>query len=414
MDILIQFNGKTLSSEKGIDLIDYMRERFREFVLVNNLTFLFGTGPSIAVNLAAGKKNLTLAEIPEQIIESIKADDLQKVFDGLRDKFDTGKYKKKNPPLEPFLAFLYSISMVAKHDKNLINKDIDKVAELINTIKKSLVSMCDDIPTDAESLKYHKHFLKRVLSRPTTLPRVNLATVNYDLLFEEAMDDLGDVYVDGFSKGLKRFFKPDTYNYDYYYPASTTEGRVHRMEKVLHYYKIHGSLNWVKSDDPSFNNIYGIEQLPAVPTDKVDSILIYPTPMKETETLGFPYSELFRRFANNVQQPQSVLITYGYSFGDEHINRIIIDAMSIPSFQLVVVSYDFPSKDSHLNRFFQNMKDSENASFIFGKEYADWATFTTKILPDIPNIEIEEKVRERLAKAKKAEKEMKGEDTGGK
>ena len=39
--------------------------------------------------------------------------------------------------------------------------------------------------------------------------------------------------------------------------------------------------------------------------------------MKEGETLGFPYSELIRRFANIIQQPQSVLITIGYSFNDE-------------------------------------------------------------------------------------------------
>ena len=412
MDKLIHFAGKDFSAESGSDPFDYARERFREFLLVNNLTFLFGTGSSIAVNKAAGKPSLTLVQMPSQILESIKAQDLQKVYADLKGRFESGKYKEKESPLEPFLAFLYSINTVGSHDPNLLSVKASDVGKLIKTIKIELVKMCANIPADDKSLLHHKHFLNRVLARPTTLPRVNLATVNYDLLFEEAMDDLGIVYVDGFSKGLRRFFKPETYNYDYYYPASTTEGRVHRMEKVLHYYKIHGSLNWIQSNDSSFNNIYGIEQLPSPPKDNVESILIYPTPMKETETLGFPYSDLFRRFANCVEQPQSVLITYGYSFGDEHINRIIRDAMSIPSFQLVVVSFDCPD-NSPLGKFYQSMKEAENVSFVIGKEFAEWETFTKKILPDIPNSEIEEKVRERLAKAKKAERAMKDEAQDG-
>jgi len=411
MDKLIHFGGKEFSNSEGVDPFDYMRERFREYLLVNNLTFLFGTGSSIAVNKAAKKPSLSIATIPANILEAIKSNKLEKIYEELKGKFENGKFKEKEPPLEKFFAFLYMISNVAHHDESLVTTNPNNIESLIDVMKSELVKMCAEIPADEISLISHKHLLKRILARPTTLPRVNLVTTNYDLLFEEAMDDLGIVYVDGFSKGLKRFFKPETYNYDYYYPASTTEGRVHRMEKVLHYYKIHGSLNWIKSEDPSFNNIYGIEQLPSTPISGIENVLIYPTPMKENETLGFPYSELFRRFANNVQQPQSVLITYGYSFSDEHINRIIWDAMSIPSFQLVIVSRDC-NDGTPLHSIYEKLKDAENISFIFGADYAEWSTFVTKIVPNIPNSEIEEKVRERLAKTKNAATAISGSSRG--
>jgi hypothetical protein len=36
-------------------------------------------------------------------------------------------------------------------------------------------------------------------------------------------------------------------------------------------------------------------------------------------------------------QNNNILITLGYSFSDEHINNIIFQAFTIPSFRLIVV-----------------------------------------------------------------------------
>jgi len=56
--------------------------------------------------------------------------------------------------------------------------------------------------------------------------------------------------------------------------------------------------------------------------------MIYPTPLKHEFTLDFPYSDLFRRFADAITQPQSVLVTIGYSFADEHVNRMILSSLN--------------------------------------------------------------------------------------
>jgi hypothetical protein len=64
--------------------------------------------------------------------------------------------------------------------------------------------------------------------------------------------------------------------------------------------------------------------------------MIYPTPAKQNSSLGSPYADLFREFQSRIAREQSVLFTFGYAFGDEHINNIIYQALTIPTFRLVI------------------------------------------------------------------------------
>ncbi len=61
--------------------------------------------------------------------------------------------------------------------------------------------------------------------------------------------------------------------------------------------------------------------------------------VKDRETSEYPYVELFRDLASATCRPNSTLVTYGYSFGDEHINRVIIDMLTIPSTHIVIIAY---------------------------------------------------------------------------
>jgi hypothetical protein len=63
--------------------------------------------------------------------------------------------------------------------------------------------------------------------------------------------------------------------------------------------------------------------------------MIYPTPAKQNASFGYPYSDLFREFQHRTVRDQSVLFVIGYSFGDEHINNIIFQALTIPTFRLI-------------------------------------------------------------------------------
>ena len=67
-----------------------------------------------------------------------------------------------------------------------------------------------------------------------------------------------------------------------------------------------------------------------------ETVMIYPTPLKDRTTLMVPYSDLFRNFESSLLKQNSVLITLGYSFADDHINRLILNALAIPTFKLIV------------------------------------------------------------------------------
>jgi hypothetical protein len=117
-------------------------------------------------------------------------------------------------------------------------------------------------------------------------------------------------------------------------------------------------------------------------------LLIYPTPAKYGETLGLPYSELFRRFAAAVVRPQSVLFVIGYGFGDEHVNAIIRQALAVPSFTLVIVD---PAPKSNFVKTLRKQKD-RRVWIAAGPSLGTLAGFVEHVLPDLRDEEIRKKV----------------------
>ena len=235
----------------------------------------------------------------------------------------------------------------------------------------------------------HKSFITlvhKLLTRPLNLKRVNIFTLNYDTLVEQAADATGTVLLDGFVGTQRRIFHPESYEQDLYFPAETTEGRVHRLDRVLHLYKLHGSITWT-AVEPQFDNPYGVESAP-FQGDESRALLIYPTPAKPGEALGMPYSELFRRFAGTLVRPQSVLFVIGYGFGDAHVNAIIRQALAVPSFTLVIVG---PSPG---NPFVETLREQQDRRIWIseGSRLGTFAGFVKEVLPDLHDEDILRKV----------------------
>ena len=247
------------------------------------------------------------------------------------------------------------------------------------------------LPTDEKKvgLANYKALVRKLLTRPLNLKRVNLFTLNYDTLVEQAADAEGVVLLDGFVGVTRRTFRPESYDHDLYFPAETTEGRVHRLDRVLHLYKLHGSISWV-TETPTLGNPYGVaaEDFEHPKTQKERRLLIYPTPAKVGETLGMPYAELFRRFAATVARPQSVLFAIGYGFGDGHVNAIIRQALAVPSFTLVVVD---PKPESQFLTTLRGQKD-RRVWIARGPNIGTFSGFVENVLPDLRDEEINTKV----------------------
>jgi hypothetical protein len=153
-------------------------------------------------------------------------------------------------------------------------------------------------------------------------------------------------------------------------------------EGVIRLTKLHGSLDWFF--DKGERRIYrkGIPfGAPAdhtdIPKKPVDTVMIYPNPAKDVETTQYPYAELFRDFAAAACRPNAVVVTYGYGFGDDHVNRVLLDMLTIPSTHLVIMAY---SADDRLKAFIEKTRDAQ-VSLLIGPHFSDLATLVASYLP---------------------------------
>jgi len=270
-----------------------------------------------------------------------------------------------------------------------VDASSDDVEGAIQHIKAGLVEKCilpDGGNSASNPLRTHRELLKKLLTRPLNLKRVNIFTLNYDTLIEKAADAEGIVVFDGFVGTLSRVFRPESYDQDLYFPAETTEGRVHRFDRVVHLYKLHGSISW-QPTDPDLDNPYGIFSTEAGARPS-NSALIYPTPLKQTQALGMPYAELFRRLAATVVRPQSVLLVIGYGFGDEHVVSIFRQALAVPSFRLIVVD---PRPRSGFIAQLRSQND-QRVWIVSGPRLATFEGFVDELLPDLREEEMLKKV----------------------
>ena len=92
------------------------------------------------------------------------------------------------------------------------------------------------------------------------------------------------------------------------------------------------------------------------------------------------------------------LLTYGYSFGDDHINRIITDMLTIPSTHLVIIAYDDDTK--RIMNFYSKCGHSDQISLLIGNEIADINKLTGLYLPksaiDKTSIKMAELIKARI------------------
>ena len=422
--------------EKAIERIKLLIKNYLE---LDNVSFLFGSGSSIHLGAVSirnfpaeierfiKKQNNGIykeftstlkflqSELKEYGANNLIEESEHECFRDHRgrkhDIYDDGIIRDSETE-EIALEYEQVLNYLIAKDYTLEKENVereDKIKELISSIKEGLFSVCNindrKIPKDkikdeyydlVKENKYHFHekFLKALLQRPLNLKRANIFTLNYDLAFEYAFDKLGVFYIDGFAGFHKRYFKPETFEYDMFYPGSTTAGKVQRIEKVVRYFKLHGSISWINSEKRDANNLYGIEELPLPlieKSDKKGDTIIYPSSVKKSYTLDFPYSELFRLFATTITHAQSVLVTVGYSFADEHINDIIFQALSNPSFTLIVLAY---SSNSDIERI-KKLNDSR-IIILEGEYVSDFLVLADKIMPDFYDIKSKEKVAKTL------------------
>lgn len=221
--------------------------------------------------------------------------------------------QSENPDLHPYRAVLDGI--------------IKKVQDFLWT-RVTQGAFATEGDTTVRDL--YERFYKKLVLRDRSLPRPWVFTTNYDHFSELAMDRLGIPYANGFSGVVERRFNPAIFRYALAEQLDVASRKWTAVDAFVYLCKLHGSVTWTEDD----HGLFPIKEV--WPPESSNQMLIYPTPAKQNSSLGSPYADLFREFQSRIVREQSVLITAGYAFGDEHLNNIIYQALTIPTFRLVI------------------------------------------------------------------------------
>lgn len=201
--------------------------------------------------------------------------------------------------IEQILSHIRSMRQVAGRGKvhGLTSLDLDALdteicGHIVTRVNKSL-------PTFNTSFNRIAGWIAAIQrSHP-----VEIFTTNYDLLMEEAMEEAGVPYFDGFVGSRRSFFD------------------LHAMEEDLlpprwsRLWKLHGSINWWQD---SKGLVFRAEN-----DGKHERRVIHPSHLKYDESRRMPYLAMIDRLKAFLKKPSAVLVVCGYSFRDDHLNEVV-------------------------------------------------------------------------------------------
>lgn len=274
-------------------------------------------------------------------------------------------------------------------DAEELKKELDLIisnfAKSILKSEKSIVTAVEDKREKAFSVLVN--FLLSFASRTGNRERLNIFTTNYDRLIEVGAELAGIHLMDRFVGTVMPIFRSSRLNLDIHYNPPGIRGKPRYLEGVVRLTKLHGSVDWVQNKEEirRIGLPFGAEDIelylkvPGLDADDALKLIIYPNSAKDRETAEYPYVELFRDFAAAICRPNNTLVTYGYGFGDDHINRVIRDMLTIPSTHLVIISYDDPI--GRILSFYYNSARYAQISVLMGKDLGNITNLTNGYLP---------------------------------
>ena len=315
------------------------REQLGDAMNARHLSFLFGSGCS---SLRRDGKEVgipTMAPLAKEFLANNEkgiegfptAEELQSIKLCLGIDIQSEEYARN---LERLMEVLFSARFILKRSATSSLVDCLKTVDsLIAKVAGFICKKCNEPKlTSASSpvISLYQSFYRRLMFRDRSLPQPWVFTTNYDLFNEIALDRLGTPYCNGFSGTHERRFNPATYRYSLAEQLDISNRKWTSVDGYLYLCKLHGSINWIEDG-------YGLFPIREIMNSNQteESVMIYPTPTKQNASFGSPYSDLFREFQSHVVRDQSVLVVLGYSFGDEHVNNLIFQSLTVPTFRLI-------------------------------------------------------------------------------
>lgn len=179
------------------------------------------------------------------------------------------------------------------------------------------------------------HDLTRWIRNTTRRRPVELFTTNYDVLFESTLDVMRVPHFDGFVGSQHTYFSPESVEGDDLLLSTSW----------VRYWKLHGSVSWAIDSVGGENRISR-----GRPTGTGEMVL--PSHRKYDESRKQPYRSLMDRLGRVLARPDSLLVVCGFSFGDQHINAILLDALERhPNTHMIALTYTDITADHPVSKW---------------------------------------------------------------
>lgn len=330
------------------DFIEKIKSEVLEFIneSYSNIVVLAGAGASVVFN---DKKEIdsnfgkTVSMIAEDISERMNEDSSLYSLQELATMSNynepvlnssNGKFNY-NFNLENFLSNLLTYEQFMQHTSDQ-EKFINSKNKILDLIKKNT-----NYDFDYSKMKHTA--LIKVLSESVKKPnKLTIVTTNYDTLFEEAAESMDFTVIDGFTFSYNPHFDSDMFEWNLVkeVPNIKTKEREYKRN-IIDLLKIHGSLTWEYSSDGKKINRRNKNHVK-------NPIMVFPSSNKYMQSYENPYFELFTKFQELLRQKNTLLLTTGFSFADNHIAQMIIQAIKRNTGLAVLVS-DYNIEQEHEN-----------------------------------------------------------------
>lgn len=344
-------------------------EDFRDHLARHDrpLSFLFGAGTSSAINIAAnaGKNKPRNFEplIPAiaKLTELCKTNACSEGKDfadawTLLEKECVRQGRPEN--IESILsAVRRKVDAITETDRlvGLTLKNLIKLEEKIkSTIATAVLPKEDIIPAKIA----HDIFADWIKNASRHSP-IEIFTTNYDVLIERSLEKAKVPVFDGFIGSYRPFFVSDCIEREELLPG----------KGWVRLWKIHGSVNWALLSDGDTSSV--IRTAPSTSGE-----MILPSHRKYDDSQREPYLTLLARLSQTLKGDDALLVTCGYSFGDDHINSVLFSALeNSPRSHILSLQYDPLVETDRVVQYAISKKKmlviGPNAAVI-GGEFGEW------------------------------------------
>ena len=212
--------------------------------------------------------------------------------------------------LEAALSRIRRVSRFLEEGESFGELTRSSAADLDQKICEAIMAVIDEANPDLGCFERLASWAGRMdYERP-----LELFTVNYDLLIEKGLEKVGVPYFDGFIGTHRAPLMAELVE------PRDAPGRWALPSGFVRVWKLHGSTNW-RLVDSSPSTIVRVGS-----SGGDGSLAIYPSDEKYDESRRVPFVVLLDRFRRALVEPETVTITTGFSYSDDHLNEMLFDA----------------------------------------------------------------------------------------